>query len=123
MAFSATPMIEGDPDTGFAGKYAKGSIFTCDLQAFLIQMAVSEIFWMGCLCTHYHLRIVEGWSEQKADKFKWLYVFVSFVLPLGAAISAFFPSEGNPFEATSGLYGPATLWCWIRGRHDIERFA
>ena len=120
MAFSLTPMNVGDKLLKpYERSYASGTHLSCSAQGFLINMKISVALWMSCLCTHYYLRIVLGKSEEDVQH-KLIYFGISFILPFISSLVLLFIGEDQ--EGYSGMYGAASVWCWIERKSDLERF-
>ncbi len=102
--------VDGQQDMPFVKP--KGA---CIAQAWAIQMSMSTILCLACLCTHFYVHIVLGKSAKKV-KYIVAYTVVSLIIPLAVSILLLFLGKDDDY------YGQAGIWCWITDEHDAARF-
>lgn len=109
----------------------------CQLQAFLIQMYVSDrslrrdvsltrapfrfmpadAFWTLAMAVNVYLTFYYKYDAQKLRKMEIPYLLFCYGIPLVVALTYIFvetPARGR-------VYGNATIWCWIQQTWDIWR--
>jgi len=76
---------------------------TCDAHAFFVQWTIMTPIYNASLSLYYVLVCVRGWNERKLHKYRYWFHILPVGISLGTAIAG----------SILGIYGNATLWCWI----------
>ena len=85
--------------------YASGTIATCTIQGFLIQVGlIGSMLFTAWLSVGFVLMVKYNWREQKLMKLQWVLVIFTCLLAFGSAI----------FLAVEEYFNPvSTGFCWI----------
>jgi hypothetical protein len=76
---------------------------TCDAHAFFVQWTIMTPIYNASLCIYYVLVVKLGWNERQLQKVHYWFHILPVGISLGTAIAG----------SILGIYGNATLWCWI----------
>ena len=76
---------------------------TCDAHAFFVQWTIMTPIYNASLCIYYVLVVKLGWNERQLHKVRYWFHILPVGISLGTAIAG----------SILGIYGNATLWCWI----------
>jgi hypothetical protein len=98
LALSTWPIPEG------GGLWAVGNDTTCNLQGFFTQFGIASSFYNASLSFYYLLVVRYGWKEHQL---KWVERLFFHSIPLlWGLVSAI-------AGLSIGVYGNASLWCWV----------
>jgi hypothetical protein len=98
LALSTWPI----PEDG--ALWAVGNETTCNLQGFFTQLGIASSFYNASLSFYYVLVVRYGWKEHQL---KWAERFFFHSIPLlWGLVSAI-------TGLSIGVYGNASLWCWV----------
>ena len=88
--------------------YSHGSVRTCEIQGFLLQISVCSTLYNLSLCIYYHLVICNEWTPTKIrnSRFEWWMNAIVLLYPLSLGVVCLHYDAFNPT-----LTSPS--WCYI----------
>ncbi|KAF2461523.1 hypothetical protein BDY21DRAFT_398104 [Lineolata rhizophorae] len=92
----------------------------CQFQGFLIQMFMcADSLWTFCMALNVYLTFFKNYLAADLKRLEKWYFLLCYGIPLVPALVFLLVDavEGR------GIYGPATLWCWISVEWDWMRVA
>lgn len=93
--------------------WAIGTDTSCNVQGFFTQFGIASSFYNASLSVYYILVIRFGWREHQLRKVEPLLHIFPLVWATVTAIAGL----------VKGVFGNASLWCWVAAENKVFRWA
>ncbi|XTI84913.1 hypothetical protein V2W45_211194 [Cenococcum geophilum] len=103
-----------------SGLDAGESSSLCQFQGVLIQWFIpADSLWTFCMALNVYLTFFKNYAASNLRSLEKWYLIFCYGVPLVPALVYLLLDAGGRY----GIYGPATIWCWVSVKWDWMRIA